>query len=550
MRARRAISLTAGLTTFAIVVGGTGAMAAWTASDQFTVEAATAQMGVAAVGGTGLAGEYSTSTTSFAQEIAITNTGTREAAYTLAAATSNATDANLPAAIAVRAGTTSGSCTTGSTLDDEVTGTLASFLYDSASLTTPLKLAAAGDAGDSVTLCVITTMTSADITTYAGDSLDLTLTPSLVYAAGSAWTATGTAVTAQQSVADASAPLWESTWAGRYYLRSKLQYNGSTLSACNNNQYSKSVGGTSLNFPAGDTCTTGWGHQWRIWETDDPDEFYILQAENSNVSLTTPRWTDNSSDPFFFDFGGNGSMTASWVSREAAGSNEDAQRWRIEERADGYYRLVAVGASETSGVDQCAAIDDSTNFYYPPNGASIPFPIVVEACDDTSDGQGFLAELIGRPLPKAYNAATDPAEWNDSTVVNGLYQAVCAAGGNSGYQSFSWGKSFEYTGELVYRVLIDDLTLVTATTPNQNTTSGGVTLGSGSWPALQLNGSSTALESIYQALDSASQAAWQTGTSVTLLVEQSIAGSEWVPVAWSTVLTVARTSANTFTLGC
>ncbi|MFT3798144.1 hypothetical protein [Microbacterium sp.] len=187
------MSVLAGAVAVLTLAGGGGAAAYWSAQAQVEATAAAASTGlVQTVQSTPLTVTYSSSLRVAAGAVTVQNTGSRGAAYSLSLSAASATSAGLPGAITVAAAVvaSAAACTTTATLSGAQTGTASSF--------TATGTVAAGA---SVVVCLQTSMTAADVTTYGGASASLSVRTGLEYAAADAWRVSGAAVTFTQQVA-------------------------------------------------------------------------------------------------------------------------------------------------------------------------------------------------------------------------------------------------------------------------------------------------------------------------------------------------------------
>ncbi len=197
MTRRSRTALIAGLALFLVLAGGSGAAAYWSAQASVPATASTARIGLAQTAATStLAGAYSSTALRFAGSITVQNTGSRGAAYTVALTPSSATVAGLPGAIAVAAApvANTAACTATTALSSPQAGTASAF---AATGTIP--------AGGTVVLCVQTSMTTANVSAFAGASTVMRLRASLEYAPTAAWRLSGAEAAFTQSVSAAPA---------------------------------------------------------------------------------------------------------------------------------------------------------------------------------------------------------------------------------------------------------------------------------------------------------------------------------------------------------
>lgn len=180
MTAARAIALRAKLiaavTTALILLGAGGAAAYWTASAQLEGSATAAELGITQTRPTGLQKTYTSGNLRFADAVTITNESVRDAELTVTVGA--ATGAALPEALrlSVFPLAAGDQCTTTARPATAVEGRTA--------LTLTRELAG----GSSVMLCVQTSLPLPAVFLFPGKQTELTVTSSLTYADGSAWT--------------------------------------------------------------------------------------------------------------------------------------------------------------------------------------------------------------------------------------------------------------------------------------------------------------------------------------------------------------------------
>jgi len=445
-RARTAVL--AGAVAFLTVAGAGIAYAATTSPLDLDVSAAGAHTGITVPSETvttGLGAGYDEAAGVFANAgaLTVTNTGDREATYRLTIQPSSST-ATLPAAIQVAVGTvaTTGACTTTVALTNAQTGALGSgdtaqdFLYTSE--TVPTKLAP----GESIVLCVKTSIEASAIGGFGATSIDLSLTADLRYATGAAWTATADPIQVTQHIETQDiANLFNG--AGRFYFFSA--YDANAFGSSSNNIVT--VGGYCMAWGASpprfglssNTGCGGWNDQVRLVAAPgSPDEFMLLQNVNGWDQPSTPRW-------------------------ETAGSNKDVflgapipaatnQRWVIEGRGDGTYRIIDA-ASVGTAAPQClqyTTLDINPNSEGGGSASSGMKQVRPTTCiantaasHDTADyrRQGFRFDLIGTPLPP-------------KDLYPDGYPATCGnVNSDNTYLRLSWPVSDGYENETRFRIL-------------------------------------------------------------------------------------------------
>ena len=364
MRARSRLSLVAGLTAFLTLVGGGGALALWStsASVNSTASAATTGLTQALQAGDTLKVTYSASVLGAAGAVTIANTGSRSASYALAITAASTTIAALPAAVSVAAAAVASvaACTTSAALTSPTTGVL--------STTTAVTPTGTVAAGASVVVCVKTSMTATNVTTYADGSLQLSLQSSLAYGTGPGqWAVTATAVQVQQKVASALL----------FFTDSSARYNVLNLAVC--------VSSRSSVLMTSGICDADNSGQFRIAAATN-GTFSIAAAVNSTSQPSAPQWALSSA-----------TSTVTSVAAAAVAS----QHWTITKRADGTYRLL----NESFGT--CATV--STTESYPASG----FHLVGAVCNDALASQGFTFTQVSSPIPLVpYVMSCTGAQWN------------------------------------------------------------------------------------------------------------------------------------------
>lgn len=501
MNTRRAVSLTAGLTAFAIVVGGTGAMAAWTASDDVAVTSGAATIGATIAGGD-LTGQYTTSTLAFADTVTVTNTGERAAdlTVTITGVQAAGTGATLPAAVAVRVGqlAAGGSCDASYADAGAVDGTLAA---------PPTWSLADVPAGTAVDLCVVTSL--ADVAGHDGEQAQFAVTGTLATVPGNAaWTTTATTDAVTQSASAPSTPggslLFFTNASGRYnvYVQGYSDATFTCLQRYGSVPYVAKLSGA---------CPGNWEDQYRLTEVAD-GEWTISEANNSANAPSEPRWT----------YTGQGTALTT-----TSPTSSDDQRWRIIEIAAGNYRVQSV-ADPT----QCVAVSDPTTGGID-NPNQSPWKLVFETCDLSSPGptrQTFDFSLIGTPLPTIY---TDP--------VNGSYWSFTSSAQQCGgpYNfAVSWPQSTEYQGEVTYRIRFTDPTDETLTMTAASSANGW-------WTTQQFQTGTQSLEDWWSYLVANGHDPNATTYTANLTIEVEIAGSdEWYRITESQAIQVTHNGTN------
>ena len=189
-----------GLLTVVLLVSGTGAASAyWTAQDSVRGNASAATVGLqqqlhSAASGTHEPDTYSADALTHSRAVSLTNTGSREANYTLTVGPASSADPGLPAAVRVVAAPVAArqDCTPQGGLDHATLGTLAK----------SLDVVGKVPAGGTVVLCMQTSLDATGIRTFADAQLAFELTATLAYADAQQWILNGSSpMTVTQRVA-------------------------------------------------------------------------------------------------------------------------------------------------------------------------------------------------------------------------------------------------------------------------------------------------------------------------------------------------------------
>lgn len=375
------------LLTFVLTIAGGGAaMAYWTASTHLTAATTTAATGLSqSVGphkdGTLLDWTYDVTTLVAADTVTLTNSGTREAEYRVSVSARRASAPALPAAITVSAAPVGSpaDCSAESVLASPDTGTAESFLS-----------AGTIDRGATVVLCIQTSMAAGDLSGHATQSADLSLSSSLVYAAGAAWTETADDVHFTQAVKAKSSGVPDSfAAAARHIVR---------------NQGACVFRNTDVIREVTPSSCLGQEHAWRFTASEG-GTFTITLAQNGS-SPTSPRLTATTAGGFV-------------TTQNVAGTS--SQRWFVEGLAAGYQIRSA------QHPDECLTVS-STRIW----GSSGPFRLALAPCVGAPE-QAFGVEEVGTAVPP-------------------VQQLSCT--GNAWYQELSFPVNPEYQAETAYRVML------------------------------------------------------------------------------------------------
>lgn len=209
---RRARARWIAVLTALMVFAGAGAAAAyWTAQVQVRDTASAATPGLEQKllpeGQPSLSTIYSVEEPTAAGLLSVTNTGTREADYTLTVSAES--DSDLASAIQVAAAPVGidGECTPQTALDNAQRGDLsAPFTFHGTSLI---------EADESIAVCIQTSLAAEDVAAFAEDEVELQVSSALIYAKGEEWKREAPAESVVQSVEpDASSGVEEMTCGG------------------------------------------------------------------------------------------------------------------------------------------------------------------------------------------------------------------------------------------------------------------------------------------------------------------------------------------------
>lgn len=337
--------LLAGAVVFLSLVGTGTATALWSSQvslDPFTAAAAT--VGVTQSVGGGLDHSYTASALAAAQAVVVTNTGNREAAYSVTVSATSASDlrTHVTARLAVVAN--SAACTPSATLVSPVTGTLNSAVTLSSA---PAALAA----GASVTVCVQTVM--ATVATHGGKSLTGAVVSGTVASLQVGWHATTSTATFQQNASTPSP-----------FSESGARYGISNSGLCVGRQWNDEV--LVHNFSCGHAQLTEW----------------LIHPQANGLYRIELAWNlPNQPDQFWTSTSSTGNIVH-------AGDNAGpTQSWEISERPDGTYRI------KSQQHNACAVVSNTWH-----NEAS-SWIIRLAPCNDADVKQGFAIEMIADPTP-------------------------------------------------------------------------------------------------------------------------------------------------------
>ncbi|MGV9194746.1 RICIN domain-containing protein [Microbacterium sp. MC2] len=391
---RRALLVTA-IVAVLTLVGGGGAIAYWSATTHLETEAATAKIGMTQTvhpdaASTPLNVTYNASNLTAAGAVTVVNTGSRGADYSIALTTQSQTTTGLVGAISVAVApvSTVGACTPTTTLSAPQTGTL--------SATAAFAASGRVDAGQTLILCVKTSLSSAGATTYANASAVLGVQTQVQYAPLAAWTLTGTQVSFTQSVGSSLL----------FFTDSSARYNIYNEGRCVYRQY---MADGTYNVARDSNCLadgrdTSWDYQWRIFRLSD-GSFNISWANNDSGTPLAPRLTATAP--------GNTPL------RTQPASDSATQRWQINAVSGGTFAIESVAYP-----GNCLTIGPSL-------WGGSPYGIILAACTNRA-AQQFSFGMIGDPVrtPEVLACSTS----------NGV--------------SMSFSKNLKYEAETSYRVFL------------------------------------------------------------------------------------------------
>ena len=493
MNRRTRLAAIAGLTAFLTLAGVGVAYGAWTATAELGGVAAAASTGLETSGtnaAEGLAVGYDEAYDVYANAgaVVVTNTGSREARYelTLSKLGESLDAEDPPPAVlladvlrtSVRVVADVADCVPTAQPDDALAG--GSRTYRSEDLAAPAP--ALLEPGDSAVLCVETWLPEASIAPFGTTWIDLGVQTALRYSdlddAGvqDRWTVRSDAdpdqageqpLVVRQHVLTEDLSLLFETPIGRYWvdnvvnvgtpLAPQFDYLGGICKAgalpqpgrfpgtvgargieSNGSGQQQWLPGDPWPNPATDgrpQCADGWNSQWRLVPVPDtsPQQWWILN--NANVGTfqqtDTPRWTAST-------------VGAEILTQPADEALYPHQRWMIESRGDGTYRLVSTSLTDAEGKPACVTIGSDLW-----GGLQ---RLIAATCQTGSELQGYRFQLHGRPMPVV--------SYDEDVPMNGVresypagYALVC--GGSATEREFTWPKSWHYEGEVHYQLRLD-----------------------------------------------------------------------------------------------
>lgn len=404
--------LLAGAVVFLTLLGSGTATALWSAQqsvDPFTANAAT--VGVSHSAGTGLAHTYSASALAAAQAVTVTNTGNREAAYSVVVSATSTSDLRSSVTARVAVVANAAACTPSATLSSPVTGPLSP----------PVTLAsapAALAAGASVTVCVQTAMTG--VTGHGGKSLTGSVVSSTVASPQSGWSASTSAITFAQSVATGGTPV-DLDGNARYWIRNAASFDHCI--ALRKGSQGNNDAELVQSGECGDESTHWSGLAEELWRFADTDSGY-QQLRNQKPAVN------------------NGPNKYMGVSAAAPGESVRIQtatgitkEWMLVDNGNG-----TISIQLRANPTLCVAVKGDPLNSDPKHG---PGNLHVIACDASSPNQQFVLDMLEIIIPP-------PSDLN----------ATCSGNG-SNYMTYTWPKlaGYENQGDTIYRVLLDGIVL-------------------------------------------------------------------------------------------
>lgn len=403
---RRARRLTVTILVLVLVGAGTAA-AYWTATTQLSTTASSTAVGLEQAmlphgGESPLEVTFTSETVTAAGAVALTNTGSREAEYSLIIDATSTGAPALPAALRLAAGALAAGqeCTPG--FSDETTGTGAE----------PLTLTGSLEAGATIELCLTTTLTAEAIAAHFDQTITLSLTSSLRYAAGEAWTVRAGPARITQTVGPReSTPEQPSTPGTSDFVSDGARYRLLHGGACI--QHTE-VGST--HHAVLETACNGTQSQWRLTPAGD-GTYTIDWATNTKPGeLAQPRWTAT----------GAGESIAFADAR----GEDAAQRWIVSAVGENQYRLESVAyPGQVLTVGDALWNSSDTGFRR----------LSLEPAADLSS-QAFTLDRVGNPFP-ALETMT--------TRADGPWEVQLGFTRNTGN-----GRDTGYDQELSYRVFL------------------------------------------------------------------------------------------------
>ncbi|GAA1424536.1 hypothetical protein [Agrococcus citreus] len=395
---RRRLQLTAAVSVFLVLAGGTGATAYWSGQAQLQAQAGAATVGLElqvlpAPGSSPLAVTYTAQSRVAAGAVTIRNTGSRDAAQALSITAESPTSSQLATAISVAVApvTAAADCTPQRVLTAPTVRTLSTTV-------TSFPLVDRLAAGATTILCVQTTLQQTAPTSTAVQSLQLAMSGKLTYADVATWSTASLVSRVTQSVAAAaSAPVLYD------YARYTIRNDGFCVGRAND------VPPVVARFAA---CPVD-SSEWRVKSVDGT--FQIFAADRwGNPSGIDRLWT--AVQP------GTDALQTSAPSQNGS----RAQQWRITTVGAATSRIESASAP-----GHCATVRGGLyNLQDPAN----PRRVVLAPCNASDATQAFALEVVGIPVaPMPAPLSCTGQEW---------------------YIGLSFAGNDEYQGEIMYRVVL------------------------------------------------------------------------------------------------
>lgn len=387
----------AGAVVFLTLIGTGTATALWSTQtnvEPFTADAAT--VGVSHTVGTGLTHTYTATDLTAAQAVVVTNTGNREAAFSVTVSATSASDLRTHVTARLDVVANQAACTASAALSSPTTGVVsAPVTFTSA----PGALAA----GASVTVCVQTAMST--VAGHASKTLSGTVVSSTSASTQAGWNAATTAATFTQTVTSVVPPatVTSNAW---YWIR-----NAQQSSLCAETKWWQEIEVWQANNCGVDsTWSASKNELWRFADAGS-GSYYIINMYHEEEFNEARRWTVE-----------NGSGKGAPIQMGTSPSAQ--QKWVLIDHGDGTvsFRL--------SGPNRCATID----------GAALgnEIQLVTQNCNANNPNQRFVLDMleIVVPPPAAFTCTGD--QW---TMYN------------------SWPPLTGYEHLVTYRVFLDGVLL-------------------------------------------------------------------------------------------
>lgn len=463
-RARRLL-----VVVLVLVLTGAGAAAAyWTATTQLRTTASAATTGLEqqvlpSEGESPLGITYTSETSTAAGAVSLTNTGSRAAEYTLTVHATTTHAEALTSALQLAAG----ALAEGRNCTHEIS------LATSGTGATPLTVTGSLGAGGTIDLCLQTTLPADAAAEHPDATLSLSLTSSLRYAEGDAWTVTAGPATITQTVGPREStpeqPEEPALPGAGDFVSDGARYTLVLDQAYIQSTNIHGVQGIALHPTAGQ-----WESQWRITEAGDGAHYIDLANNEAKPESPRTRWTATEE--------GTGVVLA------APQRDQDAQKWIISEVGPHGYRIESL-ARPGYVVTVGAGLWNSTD--------SHPRRLTLAPVGDQND-QAIAFERVGTPFPEIEQMKPE----------------------GSGPWSFAlaFTANVQYEAEVSYRVF-----LAPEDTPEARTAYSPHAV-NGWDPKVQFASNSSVLREYAESAEGGLGNTW-------VHVEQKLPGGEWTPVA-------------------